>query len=173
VIPDDPTYVQPNVRGTISFATAGPNTRTTQLFINTNDNQDYLDAMGFTPIGMIVPTSSDDNPMETIVPYIAKPKTKPNEDGIDQDHYMKYGNEWLLQHYPEVDMILNTTLVVVAVVMGTTEDNHKTPPTTKHHINSMGRISLPDENDDNNNAIILPQRHRFQNRQYNNDNDNE
>src|SRR5688572_11243969 len=48
-IPDDPVR-RTNVRGMASFATAGPGTRTTQVFINYGNN-DRLDAMGFAPFG--------------------------------------------------------------------------------------------------------------------------
>jgi len=51
-IPDDPVR-RTNVRGMVSFATAGPGTRTTQVFINFGNN-DRLDAMGFAPFGEVV-----------------------------------------------------------------------------------------------------------------------
>src|SRR5262249_21770929 len=52
-IVDDAKGKQSNKRGMVTFATAGPNTRTTQIFINYADNGN-LDAMGFTPFGKVV-----------------------------------------------------------------------------------------------------------------------
>jgi peptidyl-prolyl cis-trans isomerase A (cyclophilin A) len=51
--PEEPVREQ-NVRGAIAFAMTGPNTRTTQLFINLVDNHRQFDSTGFAPIGRVV-----------------------------------------------------------------------------------------------------------------------
>ena len=52
VVEDDPVK-HGNVRGSVSFASRGPNTRTTQLFINLRDNSAY-DRLGFAPFAEVV-----------------------------------------------------------------------------------------------------------------------
>jgi len=51
-IPDDPVNTS-NVRGTVAFAMTGPDTRTTQVYMNLADN-DRLDAQGFAPFGRVM-----------------------------------------------------------------------------------------------------------------------
>lgn len=67
---DDPV-VESNTRGTISFATSGPDSRTTQMFINFGDNS-RLDGMGFSPFGKVVDGMD-------VVDRIYKVGEKPNQ----------------------------------------------------------------------------------------------
>lgn len=102
-IQDDPAN-QSNQRGTISFATAGPNTRTTQLFINTANN-DNLDAMGFTPIGRIVhrPSSPGMEVVDRL--FSGYGEGHPSGRGPSQELLQNIGTEFLKEHYPYLDYI--------------------------------------------------------------------
>jgi peptidyl-prolyl cis-trans isomerase A (cyclophilin A) len=100
-IKDDPV-LQSNKQGTLVFATAGPNTRTTQLFINYKDNGG-LDAQGFAPFGVI------DSGFETAT-KVFNP-TPGNSGGIDQDEYTTLGNAWLKPKYPKANFITKTTVL--------------------------------------------------------------
>ena len=94
-IPDDPV-TQSNTYGTLTFATSGPGTRTSQLFINLADN-DFLDNQGFSPIGRVVQGMD-------VVEAIYNP-TPNDSGGVNQNYYEYKGNPWLLQSYPNVDLI--------------------------------------------------------------------
>jgi peptidyl-prolyl cis-trans isomerase A (cyclophilin A) len=99
-IRDDPVRGS-NLNGTISFATAGPNTRTSQLFINTANNAG-LDGQGFAPLGRVV------SGMNTVL-AITNP-TPGSSGGIDQDAYTKGGFPWIQKHYPMVNSIVKTSV---------------------------------------------------------------
>ena len=95
-ITDDPVIIS-NTAWTVSFATSGANTRTTQIFINLDDNTD-LDSQGFSPFGVV--TSGHDTILAITNP------TPGDSDGVDQGMYQQHGNEWILQEYPDISLVL-------------------------------------------------------------------
>lgn len=98
-IGDDPPVGQANTRGAVSFAMAGPNTRTTQIFFNYGDNS-RLDAMGFTPFGRVV------QGMETIDKlYSGYGEGAPRGAGPDQGRVQMEGNAYLRKDFPKLDYI--------------------------------------------------------------------
>lgn len=99
-IVDDPV-VGSNLAGTLTYATAGPNTRTTQLFINLKDNA-RLDKQGFAPFGRVV------RGMDA-VRAITNP-TPGKSGGVDQDLYTKNGDAWIRKAYPGINFITNATV---------------------------------------------------------------
>lgn len=98
VIKDDPV-IQTNSPGMISFATGGPNTRTTQVFINYGDNA-RLDGMGFAPFGKVV------EGMDVVKAINAKHREDPNQGLIQRK-----GNEYLKASFPDLDYIKTVRLV--------------------------------------------------------------
>jgi peptidyl-prolyl cis-trans isomerase A (cyclophilin A) len=100
-IKDDPV-TQPNKRGAIVFATAGPNTRTTQVFINLKDNA-RLDGMGFAPFGVV--DGSGMNVVEMMYEGYG------DSAGPDQDQLEKQGDPYLKKGWPKLDYIKSATLV--------------------------------------------------------------
>lgn len=97
-ITDDPVKGS-NKRGTITFATAGPNTRTTQLFINFVDNTS-LDGAGFAPFGEVV------EGMAVVDKINAQYGETPN-----QNHIQMEGNAYLKKDFPNLDYIKSVTIV--------------------------------------------------------------
>lgn len=102
-ITDDPVK-QSNRRGMISFATAGPNTRTTQVFINFGDNSN-LDGMGFAPFGRVV---SGMKVVDSL--YADYGEGAPNGRGPDQGRMQMEGNAYLKQNFGRLDYVKKATI---------------------------------------------------------------
>ena len=102
-IQDDPVH-ESNRRGTISFATAGPNTRTTQVFINFGDNSN-LDGMGFSPFGKVV---SGMNVVDAL--YAGYGEGAPQGNGPSQGRLQMEGNAYLVKDFPRMDYIKKASI---------------------------------------------------------------
>jgi len=103
-IPDDPVKGS-NTRGTITFATAGPNTRTTQLFINFGNNVN-LDGMGFSPFGKVI--EGMDVVDKINGEYGDGP---PYGAGPNQGRVQDEGNAYLKKDFPNMDYIKSASIV--------------------------------------------------------------
>ena len=104
VIKDDPV-TQSNVRGYITFATGGPNTRTTQVFINFGDNK-RLDHDGFAPFGQVT-----DGMKVVDMFYDQYGEGAPSGGGPDQDQIQKQGKPYLDKGWPKLDYIKTARIV--------------------------------------------------------------
>ena len=102
-IQDDPAK-ESNKRGYITFATSGPNTRTTQVFINFKDNA-ALDKMGFTPFGKVV------EGMDVVDSLYAEyGEGAPRGKGPNQMKMQTEGNAYLEKEYPKLDFIKSAVI---------------------------------------------------------------
>jgi peptidyl-prolyl cis-trans isomerase A (cyclophilin A) len=103
-IADDPVK-KSNARGLITFATAGPNTRTTQVFINYADNAG-LDGQGFAPFGQVI---SGMNVVDGL--YSQYGEGAPSGHGPEQGRVQSEGNAYLTSAFPKLDYIKTATIV--------------------------------------------------------------
>jgi peptidyl-prolyl cis-trans isomerase A (cyclophilin A) len=102
-IPDDPVK-QSNTRGMVSFATAGPGTRTTQVFINFGDNTG-LDGQGFSPFGQVV------SGMDVVDSFFkGYGEGAPRGQGPDQGRVQTEGNAYLMTDFPKLDYVKKATI---------------------------------------------------------------
>jgi len=100
---DDPV-TQSNRRGTLTFATGGPDTRTTQVFINLAENA-RLDPKGFSPIGAV--TSG----MEVVDQfYSGYGEGAPRGPGPAQGSMETEGNAYVEREFPKLDYIKKATI---------------------------------------------------------------
>ena len=96
---DDRATGHSNLKSTVTFATAGPNTRTTQLFINFKDNS-YLDGQGFTPFGEV------SKGMDVVDSIHSGYGEKPNQQQIGIK-----GNRYLNKIFPDLDYIISARVI--------------------------------------------------------------
>lgn len=97
-IPDDTVKVS-NKRGSLVFATAGPNTRTSQLFINYKDNS-FLDRQGFSPFAEVLGDG-----MAIVEKFYAGYGEKPNQGSITA-----LGNAYLDKQFPKLTKITKAAI---------------------------------------------------------------
>lgn len=102
-IQDDPV-VQKNEKGTVVFAMGGPNTRTTQIFINLKNNA-QLDGMGFAAFGKV----RDMNTVEKL--HTGYGEGAPRGRGPSQALLQKQGNKYLKASFPMLDYIKNASII--------------------------------------------------------------
>ncbi|MEP6781087.1 MAG: peptidylprolyl isomerase, partial [Gemmatimonadaceae bacterium] len=98
-IPDDRRKIT-NAKGTLVFAAHGPNSRSTQLFINTVDNGQRLDAQGFAPVGRVVRGMD----------VVEQLESGYGETSNTQGRIMVRGNDYLRVAFPELDSIVRATV---------------------------------------------------------------
>ena len=110
-IPDD-SVTQSNRRGFVSFAMAGPDTRTTQIFINLIDNP-RLDEMGFAPFGQVVEGMAVVDSL--FADYGDGP---PSGFGPDQIRLMREGNAYLEREFPKLDFVRTARIIGDSAVAG-------------------------------------------------------
>jgi peptidyl-prolyl cis-trans isomerase A (cyclophilin A) len=96
-IKDDPAGVKSNGRGFITFANRGPNSRSTQLFINYKSNA-FLDKT-FMPFGEVTSGMS----------VVDKINAKHGEEP-DQGQIQTNGNKYLQKAFPDLDFIKKATI---------------------------------------------------------------
>ena len=100
----DDAVQQSNASGYISYAMAGPNTRTTQFFINFGNNSN-LDSMGFSPFGKVTDGMAV---VDSI--YSGYGEGAPSGMGPDQGLVQRQGNKYLKAEFPKMDYILSAAI---------------------------------------------------------------
>lgn len=102
-IADDPVR-ESNAAGTVTFATAGPDTRTTQVFINLANNAN-LDGMGFAPFGRVV------EGMDVVKQlHSGYGEGAPHGRGPDQGRIQAEGNAYLEKQFPNLDYVRKASI---------------------------------------------------------------
>lgn len=106
VIPDDP-LVQHNTPGFVAFANTGPNTRSTQVYINTGDNSRVDKENGFAPFGRVVEGM---NVVEKLYGGYGEHAGGGMRAG-HQDDLFAGGNAWLDREFPKLDKLIRASVI--------------------------------------------------------------
>jgi len=127
-ITDDKTNAK-NKRSRLTFATAGPNTRTTQIFINFNDNQ-FLDNQGFAPFAEVVEGMDIVDKL-----YSGYGEGAPNGNGPDQGEVQSKGNAYLQDKFPKLSFIKSVTASsdLGAISAAAVAPDHNDVPAVSEH----------------------------------------
>jgi len=104
-IADDPV-AEKNAAGTITFAKSGPNSRTTQVFINLADNQKQLDKSGFAPFGIVV------DGMDVVKKLYGGYGDMVSQGGrgVDVPKLYQEGNAYLDRDFAKLDKIVKASI---------------------------------------------------------------
>lgn len=119
-IKDDPVKAS-NKKGFVAFATGGPNTRTTQVFISLKDNS-RLDGMGFSAFGEVTEGMAV---VEQL--YSGYGDGPPFGKGPDQSRIEAEGKKYLDATYPNLDSIKSATVRSLAPAPGAAVASKKAP----------------------------------------------
>jgi homoserine O-acetyltransferase len=105
-IPDDPRIAS-NVRGAMSFAFAEPNGRTTQIFINLQDNSPTLDQEPFVPFAHVI------DGMDVVDAFFDEYGESAGGGirGGKQDALFSGGNAFLVREFPKLDYIVRMVVI--------------------------------------------------------------
>ena len=103
-IPDD-TVKQTNARGFMTYAMAGPGSRTTQVFINFGNNA-TLDGQGFAPFGQVTEGLDVVDRL-----YAEYGDAEPRGRGPNQTRIRNEGNAYLDPGFPLLDKIIRTSVL--------------------------------------------------------------
>jgi peptidyl-prolyl cis-trans isomerase A (cyclophilin A) len=106
VIADD-RLVQHNTPGFVAFANTGPNTRSTEVYINTGDNSRNDKEDGFAPFGRVVEGM---DVVEKLYGGYGEHAGGGMRAG-HQDDLFAGGNAWLDREFPKLDKLIRASVV--------------------------------------------------------------